>query len=82
MLPWVLGIFLYDAVLSLNGFQHKSTIMVVTRWSHHMIFHKMEITGQSFFEYYDGNINTNALQFYTGLQNTLENMPNSAENLS
>ncbi len=45
-----------------------------------MIFHKMEIIGQSLFVYYDGNINTNALQFYTVLQNTLEIMPNSAEN--
>ncbi len=54
--------------------------MVVSWWSHQMIFHKMKIIGQSLFEYYDGNKNTNALQFYTGLQNTLENMPNSAEN--
>ncbi len=45
-----------------------------------MIFHNIEIIGQSLFAYYDGNINTNALQFYTVLQNTLETMPNSAEN--
>ncbi len=45
-----------------------------------MIFHKMEIVGQSLFVYYDGNISTNVLQFYTGLQNTLEIMPNSADN--
>ncbi len=45
-----------------------------------MIFHKMEIIGQSLFVYYDGNINANALQFYTVLRNTLEIMPNSAEN--
>ncbi len=42
-----------------------------------MLFHKMEIIGQSLLEYYDGNIN--ALQFYTGSQNTLEIMPNSAK---
>ncbi len=40
----------------------------------------MEIIGQGFFVYYDANINTNALQFYTGLQNTLEIIPNCAEN--
>ncbi len=41
---------------------------------------KWYIIRKSLFENYDGNINTNALQFYTGLQNTLEIMSNSAEN--
>ncbi len=49
-----------------------------------MLFHKMEIIGQSLLEYYDGNIN--ALQFYTGSKKkkksswkSLEIMPNSAK---
>ena len=45
-----------------------------------MIFHKMDIIGQSLVVYYDGNINPNALQFCTGLQNTWDIMPNRAEN--
>ena len=45
-----------------------------------MMFHKMDIIGQSLFVYYDGNMNANALQFCTGLQKTLEIMPNMAEN--
>ena len=34
----------------------------------------------SLFVYYDGNINANALQLSSGLQKTLEIMPNMAEN--
>lgn len=66
--------------LSLTGFQHKSLKVVVSWWSHHMIFHKMDIIGQSLLVCYDGNITTNALKICTGLQNTLEIMPNREEN--
>ena len=34
---------------SLNGFQHQSPKLVIPWWSHHMIFHKMDIIGQSLF---------------------------------
>ena len=60
--------------------QHNCPKVVVSWWSHHMIFHKMDIIGQSLVVYYDGNINPNALQFCTGLQNTWDIMPNRAEN--
>ncbi len=41
----------------------------------------MEIIGQCLFEYYDRNINK-MISTFLGLQNTLEIIPNGAENVS
>lgn len=76
--PWQTD--LWCNFLSFSGIQNKSSKMLISWWSHRMIFHKMYILGQSVFVYYDRNINTRALLYYIGLQNTLEIMPKMAEN--